>query len=515
MNPYPGLRPFRGDEQHLFMGREAAVSSLLTRLRLSPITLLIARSGVGKSSFLTCRVIPQLREMSYVRYRNEWGADRSDSLIGAEVSGALREGPGNPETPVVIFDQFEDVFKLPERTEILWETFSEIVHAHEGRVHLLISMREEWLGAWTESMDYLTPSATTLFRLAPLSDKEVLSAMLGPAALEGTVEADGQLADEIFRDLKRPSAFGLGQAYVEPGLLQLVMSSLWTAADETNKKMNVALYNRMGRADQICRGFVWSELGRAGAKGSLFDQYDRVLWSGMTRHLVVAYGIKAIADPTSMSRKLRLDDLGLAGSTTVESKVARRCAEYLRAVPERREAPPAELVAWVKQVLDKGVSAGLLKKQHGLVDGRARGEERTALRDIYELSHDFLGVLLQQFALEFEVWVRSRYGLVVLAVFGLTLVGSGLIVIVPLLWEGKYIEVLLLVAAFVGAMLIYALVLYVLSLIFGPIIRFVWNGVFRRVISGSVPYPSADVKRPSFFGRVRMRLERRLGFAPR
>jgi hypothetical protein len=436
-------------------------------------------------------------------------------LIEAEVSGGLREDPGNPEAPVVILDQFEDVFKLPGQTEVLWDKLSEIVHTYEGRLHLLISMREEWLGAWTESMDYLTPSATTIFRLAPLTDKELTAAMLSPADLEGTVEVEGQLVDEILRDLKRPSAFGLGQAYVEPGLLQLVMSRLWSAADKTDKTMSVALYNRMGRADQICRDFVWGELGRAGMKGSLFDQYDRVLWSGMTRHLVITYGIKAIADPVSMSRKLKLDDLGLAGSTTVESKVGRSCTEYLRAVPERREAPPPELAAWIKHVLDKGVTAGFLKKQHGLVDEKVHRDGPAALRDIYELSHDFLGVLLQQFALEFEVWVRSRYAIVVLALFGLVMAGSGSLIIVPLLLQGKYVEALLLVVAFIGGLLIYAGALYVFSLIFGPIIRFVWNGVFRQLMRGSVPYPSVDAKRPSFFGRVRTTFERKLGFAPR
>jgi hypothetical protein len=436
-------------------------------------------------------------------------------LIGAEVSGVLRDDAGNLETPVVILDQFEDVFKLPDRTETLWDMFSEIVHAYEGQLHLLISMREEWLGAWTESTDYLTPGATTIFRLPPLTDKDLRAAMFGPATIEGTVEIEAPLVDEILRDLKRPSAFGLGQAYVEPGLLQLVMNSLWAVADKADKRMGELLYNRMGRADQICREFVWSALGRAGMKGSLFDQYERVLWSGMTRHLVVAYGIKAIADPASMSRKLKLDDLGLAGSTTVESCVPRSCTEYLRAVPERRGAPPRELVAWIKRVLDKGVVAGFLKKQHGVFEVIVPSEVPSGLRDIYELSHDFLGILLQQFALEFEVWVRSRYAMVAAAIFVLIIVGSGSFVIVPLLLEREYLQALIMVVTFVGVMFIYLILLYVLSLIFAPILRLIRNAVFRRLISGSVPYPSVEEKKPSFFRRIVTRVERQLGFAPR
>jgi len=54
-NPYPGLRPFRAEEAALFFGREALAASVATRLRLRPLTVLFARRGVGKSSFLTCR----------------------------------------------------------------------------------------------------------------------------------------------------------------------------------------------------------------------------------------------------------------------------------------------------------------------------------------------------------------------------------------------------------------------------------------------------------------------------
>lgn len=54
-NPYPGLRPFRAEEAAFFFGREALAASVATRLRLRPLTVLFARSGIGKSSFLTCR----------------------------------------------------------------------------------------------------------------------------------------------------------------------------------------------------------------------------------------------------------------------------------------------------------------------------------------------------------------------------------------------------------------------------------------------------------------------------
>ena len=59
MNPFVGLRPFREDERHFFMGRELASAYLETRSAQNYLTLLFARSGIGKSSFLTSRVHPR------------------------------------------------------------------------------------------------------------------------------------------------------------------------------------------------------------------------------------------------------------------------------------------------------------------------------------------------------------------------------------------------------------------------------------------------------------------------
>src|SRR5450631_1505478 len=110
MNPYPGLRPFRQNEADLFMGREVVQGSVTTRVRISPLTLLVARSGVGKSSFLTCRLIPKLQENSAIRYVNEWGSAAPEVLINHAIETIENERNGHREKPLLILDQFEDVF---------------------------------------------------------------------------------------------------------------------------------------------------------------------------------------------------------------------------------------------------------------------------------------------------------------------------------------------------------------------------------------------------------------------
>ena len=49
-NPFPGLRPFQSDEEHLFFGRENQTLELLQILRDNRFVGVIGTSGSGKSS---------------------------------------------------------------------------------------------------------------------------------------------------------------------------------------------------------------------------------------------------------------------------------------------------------------------------------------------------------------------------------------------------------------------------------------------------------------------------------
>ena len=59
-NPFPGLRPFRMDEKHLFFGREEQTRELLQRLRDHRFLAVVGTSGSGKSSLVQAGLLPQL-----------------------------------------------------------------------------------------------------------------------------------------------------------------------------------------------------------------------------------------------------------------------------------------------------------------------------------------------------------------------------------------------------------------------------------------------------------------------
>src|SRR3954471_9355776 len=59
-NPYVGPRTFERAQSRLFFGREREARDLLARVVSQRLTLFYAQSGVGKSSLVNTRLIPQL-----------------------------------------------------------------------------------------------------------------------------------------------------------------------------------------------------------------------------------------------------------------------------------------------------------------------------------------------------------------------------------------------------------------------------------------------------------------------
>src|SRR5437870_10064518 len=59
-NPFPGLRPFESNEEHLFFGRDGQSDELLRRLRRSRFLAVLGTSGSGKSSLVRAGLLPSL-----------------------------------------------------------------------------------------------------------------------------------------------------------------------------------------------------------------------------------------------------------------------------------------------------------------------------------------------------------------------------------------------------------------------------------------------------------------------
>jgi hypothetical protein len=476
-NPFVGLRPFREEERHLYYGRELETDYVETRSTMNQLTLMFARSGVGKSSFLTSRLIPHLSATGHVSYINEWGGkDPEDVVRGAmEEARARSKYPESSDLQFLILDQFEDVFKVSFDRRNLWECFAEIAAAEVDNLRLIVTMREEWLGAWDEVDQYVPDAYGSMVRLAPLTEEDLSDAIVKPINLEGSVRIDASLVPVLLRDLRQRNAFGLGAEYVEPGILQLVCQRLWNEAKASDTgQIDLALYERLGRANQITREFVWRHLRGSGQASIEFAPDQRLLWAGFTRHLSAAQGVKATVTSEVLARKLLLTDLGIAGPAMTAGK-GMNLQRYLARPVEKRGAAPPALTAWVQSTLSVAHDCGFLKRHEGFASGDNNR--------FYELAHDSLDEIFRSFALDFERWVSRRVYFLLAA---LGVVFFILPYIAYLFLTNTLLKALLIILGSAIALALYMGLVWVLLKIMGLIARVIYYPIVRRLVSAPV-----------------------------
>src|SRR5438309_5669216 len=71
-NPFPGLRPFREDEERFFFGRENQVNTMVNELARTRFLAVVGTSGSGKSSLVNCGLRPALRRGLMARAGTAW-----------------------------------------------------------------------------------------------------------------------------------------------------------------------------------------------------------------------------------------------------------------------------------------------------------------------------------------------------------------------------------------------------------------------------------------------------------
>ncbi len=154
-SPWPGLESFEESASAFFHGRDHESASLLSHVLDAPITVLYGGSGLGKTSLLRAGLFPLLRERHllpvYVRFDLEPGAaplsqqlhqalhdsvraDVPDPMLPSEDESVweylhradfeLRSAQHDALTPVIVLDQFEELFTLGGRVPDFVRKFS-------------------------------------------------------------------------------------------------------------------------------------------------------------------------------------------------------------------------------------------------------------------------------------------------------------------------------------------------------------------------------------------------------
>ncbi len=281
-NPWLGLASFTEETRAFFHGRDDDVAELGRRVQRKQLTILFGQSGHGKTSLLRAGLVPRLRPEGYcpVYVRIDYAPESASpaeqikaaifrataaagkwTKTGSSLPGEtlweflhhrddiLEDAAGRPLIPLLIFDQFEEIFTLAqadsagrERAHAFLTELADLVENRppaelERKIdrdeidaavfdfaradyRILISLREDYLAA-LESLKASMPSVTqNRVRLARFNGAQALAAVRQPAP--------SLVSDDVATQIVRYISGGtdLTRAEVEPSLLSLVCREL-------------------------------------------------------------------------------------------------------------------------------------------------------------------------------------------------------------------------------------------------------------------------------------------------
>lgn len=284
-NPWPGLASFTEDSRSFFFGREKETDELSRLVRRQTLTVLFGQSGLGKSSLLQAGLFPLLRESDflplYLRLDHSPGssalAEQVRSALTAAFAAAGADAPAFRAgetlweyfhrkdvdiwsaknrllTPVLTFDQFEEIFTLGRADEASRERsgvfLAELACLVENRApaavqerldrgeldpagfnfqkpscQVILSLREDFLPDLEGIRQQMPALVHNRLRLKKLSGLQALEIVTKPAPhllAEGVAER----IVEFVAGARGGSTERLAELDVEPPLLSVICRAL-------------------------------------------------------------------------------------------------------------------------------------------------------------------------------------------------------------------------------------------------------------------------------------------------
>ncbi|MCP3963390.1 MAG: hypothetical protein GY719_36590 [bacterium] len=246
-NPFPGLRPFEPEEDHLFFGREKQIDELLAKLRSSRFLAVLGTSGSGKSSLVKSGLIPALYSGFMARAGSSWrvammrpGEDPVSNLasslaapgiLGEEdddlgdirrelllanlrsSSTGLVRGVREARVPegdniLVLVDQFEELFRFKkgrrERSGDEAASFVKLLQEasleEELPIYVVLTMRSDFIGncvGFPQLPEFINDG---LYLVPRMTRDERRRAITGPVAVGGGTIAP-RLVTQLLNDV--------------------------------------------------------------------------------------------------------------------------------------------------------------------------------------------------------------------------------------------------------------------------------------------------------------------------
>ena len=237
-NPFPGLRPFREEEEYLFFGRESQVDAMVDKLAAKRFLAVVGTSGSGKSSLVNCGLRPALHRGVMAGAGSGWrmaqfrpGGDPIQAMARTLAKpgvlfGGLDVGAGNLEEMIeatlemsnlgvvdlfeqaqlknqanllLIVDQFEELFRYqqqhvspspqePSQTDERAVAFVNLLleaGKSEHPIYVVLTMRSDFLGDCARFPGLPEAVNEGQYLVPRLTREERRAAIAGPTAVGG------------------------------------------------------------------------------------------------------------------------------------------------------------------------------------------------------------------------------------------------------------------------------------------------------------------------------------------
>lgn len=356
-NPFPGLRPFREDEEYLFFGRENQVDSMVDKLAVTRFLAVVGTSGSGKSSLVNSGLRPGLRGGLMANAGTTWrmaqfrpGSDPMRAMAQAlaeegvlfseyQVAGLtlaeivdttlrmsklglidIYEQAQLPEDVnlLVVVDQFEELFRYRQAGSGQQQNVTGASEDAIAFVNLLLAPKEQ-----TRYPIYVVLTMRSDF----------LGECSQFPGLAEAINAGQYLVPRMTRDERRAAIsgpVGVGGAEISPVLLTRLVNDVGDNPDQLS-----ILQHALNR--------TWNQWKRSGGKGPLdLPHYEAI---GTMAHALDQHADRAYAELATERQRQICEKLFKALTDKATDPRGVRRPTKLDTLCALTEATPAEVTA--------------------------------------------------------------------------------------------------------------------------------------------------------------------------
>ena len=296
-NPFPGLRPFRTDEEQLFFGRERQIDRMVDKLALKRFLAVVGTSGSGKSSLVNCGLRPALHRGYMAGAGTHWrmatcrpghdpiaalaqalaepdllfdapaaGSPPPDMSTEELVQGTLRMSglglvdivrqarlPAGTKLLLVV-DQFEELFRYQGRSDVSSQAshgpadaavafvklLLEAVAQMELAIYVVLTMRSDFLGDCAQFRGLPEVMNEGQYLVPRLTRDEIRAAITGPV-----LGAQAQISPVLLTRL-------LNDVGDNPDQLSILQHALnrtwaqWELQPDSSLPLDIPHYDKIG-----------------------------------------------------------------------------------------------------------------------------------------------------------------------------------------------------------------------------------------------------------------------------